>query len=92
MCTGTIAALLVSGALLELAGIAFVAWDVADARRTLRLMSDWQWGYREYGQQPPSLQAQMAEVAAGNIQRRAVGVALFALGLTLQTAGNLAAL
>jgi hypothetical protein len=86
----TIGVLLVFGAVLELAGIAFVAWDVLDARRTLREMSDPEWGY---GRQPtPSLQEQMAEVAAGNIRRRAVGIALFAVGLIVQTVANVVAL
>jgi hypothetical protein len=85
-----IGVLLVFGAVLELAGIAFVAWDVRDARRTLREMSDPEWGYDR--QPAPSLQVQMAEVAAGNIGRRAIGIALFALGLIVQTVANVAAL
>jgi hypothetical protein len=34
----------------------------------------------------------MAEVAAGNVHRRAIGVVLIACGLIVQTAANVAAL
>jgi hypothetical protein len=88
----TITVLLISGAALELVGIALVAWDVLEARRTVRAMSDPQWGYREQAQRPRSLPALMAEVAAGNIKRRGLGVGLFACGLLVQTAANVAAL
>jgi hypothetical protein len=89
----TIGGLLVSGAALELAGIALVGWDVWDARRTLREMSDPRW----LPQQPEeslshSLFAVMAGVAAGKTWRRAAGVALFACGLIVQTVANVAAL
>jgi hypothetical protein len=88
-----IGALLISGALLELAGIALVGWDVWDARRTLVEMSDPRW----LPEQPDeslahSLFAVMAGVAAGNTRRRAAGVALFACGLSMQTAANVGAL
>jgi hypothetical protein len=42
-----IGVLLVLGAALELAGIALVGWDVWDARRTLREMSDPNWNWRQ---------------------------------------------
>ena len=42
-----IGVLLVLGGALELAGIALVGWDVWDARRTLREMSDPDWNWRQ---------------------------------------------
>jgi hypothetical protein len=88
------AALLVVGAVLELAGIALVGVDVLDSRRTLKKMSSPNWLSEEQqpGRRSRSLFELMAAVAAGNLWRRAGGVALFACGLVFQTAGNLAAL
>jgi hypothetical protein len=88
-----IGVLLVLGAALELAGIALVGWDVWDARRTLREMSepDWHWRQPEESRSR-SLFALMADVAAGKTWRRAAGVGLFACGLILQTVANVAAL
>jgi hypothetical protein len=82
-----------AGAALELLGLGLVAWDVRDSARTLREMSDPLW----LPKQPPerssrSLFELIAEVAAGNLRRRAVGVALIAGGLVVQTVGNVAAL
>jgi hypothetical protein len=89
----TIGVLLVSGAALELAGIALVGWDVWHARRRLTEMSDPRW----LPQQPEeslshSLFAVMADVAADKTWRRAAGVGLFASGLVVQTVANVAAL
>jgi len=89
----TIAVLLVVGAALELAGIALVGWDVLDANRTFKDMSQPDWLDRQpEASRSRSLQALMADVATGNIWRRALGVGLFASGLVLQTAANVAAL
>jgi hypothetical protein len=85
-----LAALLIVGAALELAGIVLVALDVWDARRTLIAMSSPQWQQQQTPeQQSRSLFALMAETAAGNIWRRGLGAVLFACGLVLQTLGNL---
>jgi hypothetical protein len=86
----TIVVLFVAGVVLELAGLALVAWDVWDARRTLTEMSSPTWTYEHPGQ--GSLFQIMASVAAGNIWRRAVGVGLIAGGLVVQTIANVAAL
>ena len=83
-----IAVLLGLGAALELGGIALVGWDVYDARRTLRNLSNREW-LAEHGQIPDLIGL---AVAAGSIRRRAVGVGLFASGLIVQTVANIAAL
>jgi hypothetical protein len=90
----TIAVLYVSGALVELAGIALVGWDVRDANRTLKDMSKPEWLYEQPEEQrrSQSLFGLMAVVAAGNIRRRAIGVGLIACGLIVQTVANVAAL
>ena len=100
MSTCTIRVLLFVGATLELVGITLVAWDVYDARRTLKDMSrpDWLWEQQKKRQQQPpplgsdSLFALMARVAAGSVLRRAIGVALIACGVIVQTIANVAAL
>ena len=93
MSTCTIRVLLIVGVTLELAGIALVAWDVRDAHRTLKDMSRPDWGYEQTQEKKQrSLQALMAEVAAGNVLRRAIGVGLFAVGLIVQTIANIASL
>jgi hypothetical protein len=89
----TIAVLFVAGAAFELAGIALVGWDVRDAARTVKDMSRSDWGYDQpEDQRSRSLFAVMADVAAGNLRRRAVGVGLIACGLIVQTVANVAAL
>jgi hypothetical protein len=87
-----IAALLIVGAALELAGVTLVGLDVREASRAVREMSkpDWLWDNPEARSR--SLFAQMALVAAGNTTRRAIGVGLFICGLVAQTAANMAAL
>jgi hypothetical protein len=88
-----IAVLLVVGAALEFSGIALVGWDVLEANRTFKDMARPDWLDRQSEESRwRSLQALMAEVAAGNIWRRALGVGLFASGLLMQTFANVAAL
>jgi hypothetical protein len=76
-----------AGAALELLGLGLVAWDVRESGRTLREMSEPDWR----GEQG-SLFKLMARVSAGNLRRRAAGVALIACGLVVQTVANVAAL
>jgi hypothetical protein len=94
MSSDAILALYIIGALLELGGVALVGWDVLDSRRKLRDMSEPDWGHRQAaeGQQVRSLFELMAEVTAGNICRRAIGVTLFTLGVFVQTAANITSL
>jgi hypothetical protein len=97
MSTCEIRVLLVVGAALELVGIALVAWDVRDARRKVKDMSSPDWLWKQQQQEPEplgsrSLFALMAQVAAGNVLRRSIGVALFACGAIVQTIANVAAL
>ena len=84
----------IAGAAIELLGIGAVAWDVRASARTLCEMSDPRWHYRaaERGEQQGSLFELMARVSAGNLWRRAAGVALIAVGLVVQTVGNVWAL
>jgi len=84
----------VAGAAIELLGIGLVAWDVYDSSRTLREMSDRDWGWKqaEKGEYVGSLFELIARVSAGNLPRRATGVALIAFGLVVQTVANVAAL
>jgi hypothetical protein len=84
--------LYVVGALLELAGIALLAWDVFDAGHRLKEMSQPDWRSANPSEKNLSLFALMAKVAAGNITRRAVGVGFFAAGLIVQTIANVASL
>jgi hypothetical protein len=64
------------GAALELVGLGLVAWDVHDSAQTLTKMSGPHWlaEQRETGQEERSLFQLIAEVAAGNLRRRAAGV------------------
>jgi hypothetical protein len=88
-----IGVLLVSGAALELGGIALVGWDVWDAGRTLKDMSTPGWQERQPEESRSlSLFGLMAFVAAGHMRRRAIGVALFACGVIVQTVANVDAL
>lgn len=94
MTSGAILALYITGGALELGGIAVVGWDVFESSRRLRKMSQPNWGLQQaqQGQQVRSLFALIAEVTAGNVTRRAIGVALLAVGLVVQTTGNIASL
>jgi len=94
MTSGAILTLYIIGGMLELAGIALVGWDVFESSRRLREMSqpDWAWQQPESRRRETTLFALIAEVTAGNVPRRALGVALLILGLVAQTTGNIAAL
>jgi hypothetical protein len=83
-----------AGAALELLGLSLVAWDVRDAARKVKEMSqpDWHWTLPEEERIGVSLFELMARVSAGNLRRRAAGVALIAVGLIVQTVANVAAL
>jgi hypothetical protein len=83
-----------AGAALELLGLGLVAWDVRESGRTLREMSspDWVWKQPAEERAGVSLFELMARASAGNLRRRAAGVALIAGGLVVQTVANVAAL
>jgi len=88
----TTALLYVVGGVLELGGVALIGWDVYDANRQLRTMSKPGWIHtqpRFEERETGGLFELMAKVAAGNIWRRAAGVAFFAAGVIVQTAANL---
>jgi hypothetical protein len=86
--------LYVLGAAVELLGLGLVAEDVRASSRTLKEMSDPTWGAQQYEAHEPvrSIFAIMAEVSAGNLARRAAGVALIACGMIVQTVANVWAL
>jgi hypothetical protein len=83
-------ALYLVGAALELTGIALVGFDVRESGRQRADMARPEWPLEQ--PQDRSLFEWMAMVAAGNVRRRAFGVLLFAVGVAVQTAGNIAAL
>ncbi len=82
------------GGLLELFGLALVAWDVIDASRLVGQMTPAKVKELPGRKMPnPHTQAQAtATVVAGNVRRRKAGVLLFALGVIVQTAGNIIAI
>jgi hypothetical protein len=83
----------IAGAAIELAGLGLVAWDVLEASRTLREMSDPLYPRKLLERRETrTLFEMMAATAAGNLWRRGTGVALIACGLIVQTVANVWAL
>ena len=79
------------GGLLELLGLALVAWDVWDSHRSIRGMTPQKVKELHGGLMPNAYTTAVAiaKVNAGHIRRRAIGVGLFAAGVIVQTVGNI---
>jgi hypothetical protein len=88
--------LYIVGAALELAGLFVLARDVFDSARQIRsIQDDPTWENTNLPQpkrQMGGLIELIAVMAAGNLRRRAMGVAFFAAGVIVQTVANLVAL
>jgi hypothetical protein len=83
-----------AGGLLELLGLFLVAWDVWEDHRAPEQQTPQQvrgsLGGKMWNKYTQAVAT--ARMAGGNIHRRAWGVGLFALGVVVQTVGNIAAL
>jgi hypothetical protein len=91
----------VIGGLLELLGLLLVGWDVLDSYlgltryvpQTVKERFDGKmWNRYIEAEANERVAAEARAAAAGNIKRRALGVLVFAVGVIVQTAGNIASL
>ena len=90
-----VAFFLILGALIELFGLALVAWDVRDSMKQIKGIQDdphWEEKQPAPKRQRGALIELIATMAAGNLKRRAAGIVVFGIGLVIQTGANLAAL